>query len=332
MPTPPADVPADRRAAGPSRRTFLGTAAAGTLTSAAGLRAGDGDDSEPEEPGAALPPVGAFTKSFQDWPIERVCERFAALGLDGLDLTVRPGGHIEPEDAARELPGAVAAAERHGLRVLFLTTAITTADAAADRLLGAAGDAGIPAVKLGYFRESAVPLADRLVEVRREIRRIAVLGETHGVKPCVHTHSGGYVPSHGTLLWELLRDLPPDRVGAYADTLHMVREGGEGGWRQGLELLGPWLTLCAVKNFALEPAGRDRFGMARWNERVVPVADGISPVPEFVATLKRQGFTGPYSLHSEYRGRHSWKSLDTEQVAVQTGEDLKFLRAVLAAG
>ena len=277
-----------------------------------------------------MSPLGAFTKSFQEWPIETVCERFAAIGLDGLDLTVRPGGHIEPENAAAELPRAVRAAEGHGLRVLFLTTAITDAGEGSDRLLGAAADSGIPAVKLGYFRPNKTPLADRIGEVKRTLNDIAVLAGTRGVKPCVHTHSGDYVPSHGTMLWELLRDLPPDRIGAYADTLHMHLEGGGAGWRQGLRLLAPWLTLCAVKNYALEPAGRADSGQRRWKETVVPVADGVSDIPAFLAELRRLDFTGPVSLHSEYRGGKSFRRMTTDEVLEQTREDAAFVRPLLA--
>ena len=71
------------------------------------------------------PKIGGFTKSFQDRPIPEVCRMFKQIGLDGLDLTVRPKGHIEPEQVAQELPKAVAAAKEAGVEILFLTTAIT---------------------------------------------------------------------------------------------------------------------------------------------------------------------------------------------------------------
>ena len=301
------------------RRTFLAATAAAAALPRVAAASGD----------AGRPPVGAFTKSFQDWPVPKVCEKFAELGLDGLDLTVRPGGHIEPENAAAELPAAVAAAEANGVKILFLTTAITDAGPAADRLLGAAAESGVTTVKLGYFRIDGRPLADQIAATKRTLESIADLAATHGVTPCVHVHSGKYLPSHGTMLWELLRDLPPDRIGAYADTLHMHLEGGADGWRQGLALLAPWLRLCAVKNYRLAPAGRDKLGMRQWEMAVCPVADGVSPIPEFVADLQKGGFAGPFSLHSEYRGRHSFQNMDVDGVFEQTRADLKFFNGVV---
>ena len=45
---------------------------------------------------------------------------------------------------------------------------------------------------------------------------------------------------------------------------------------------------------------------------MVPLADGVSPIPDYVAVLKKIGFSGTYSLHSEYKGRSSFKDLDSE--------------------
>ena len=89
-----------------NRRPFLAAAASG-LAATALPRPARGEDGGK----SSTPPVVAFTKAFQDWPVPKVCAKFAELGLDGLDLTVRPGGHIEPGDAAAELPAAVAAAD-----------------------------------------------------------------------------------------------------------------------------------------------------------------------------------------------------------------------------
>ena len=271
--------------------------------------------------------IGAFTKSFQDWPIPVVCHRFHEIGLDGLDLTVRRGGHIEPVEVAEQLPLAAKAALEAGCEILFLTTDITDPTPEAEKLLAVARDLGITRIKLGYYRYKPFgTLRSQLDETRQRIASVVKLAGRYSVLPCVHVHSNTFIPSHGTMLYELIKDLSPDEVGAYVDTLHMALEGGGDGWRQGLDLLAPWVALVGVKNFAWQRAERDKSGQLRWQHRVVPIADGISPLPEFVATLEKIGYDGIYSLHSEYRGKHSFKDLDTEACLAQTAEDLKFLR------
>ena len=273
--------------------------------------------------------VGAFTKSFQDWPIPVVCHRFREIGLDGLDLTVRPKGHIEPDRAAEQLPLAAKAALEAGSEILFLTTAITDPTPEAEELFAVARDLGIARIKLGYYRYKPFgTLKEQLEETRRRIAAVAKLAKRYSVLPCVHIHSGAYLPSHGTQLYELIKDMAPDEVGAYVDMLHMALEGGGDGWRQGLDLLAPWIALVAVKNFAWQREQRDRFGQLRWARRVVPIADGVSPLPEFMATLGQIGYDGIYSLHSEYQGKHSFEDLDAEACLAQTAEVLKFFRGL----
>jgi sugar phosphate isomerase/epimerase len=274
--------------------------------------------------------LACFTKSFQDWPLERVCAQFQAIGLDGLDLTVRPGGHVEPGDAETGLPLAVKAAQESGIEVIQLTTAVTQADDEATRLIQLAGQHGIDRIKLGYYKYRQFgALREEMDQVRGQLQRLASLGEKHGVRPCVHIHSGACIPSHGTMLYELLRDQDPRHIGAYVDPLHMTKEGGGDGWRQGLDLLAPWIALCSVKNFTWHKTHRDATGQQRWETRVVPIDEGIAPLPDFVAALKKLGYQGPYSMHGEYKGRHSFKDLDTEGCLQQTARDLAYFKKLL---
>jgi sugar phosphate isomerase/epimerase len=273
--------------------------------------------------------TGCFTKSFQDWPIPVVCHRFKEIGLDGLDLTVRRGGHVEPADVPTALPLAAKAALEAGLEILFLTTDITDPTPEAERTLATAAGLGITRFKLGYYHYKPFgTLAAQLDETRNRIGEVAKMAKKHGLLPCVHIHSGSFLPSHGTQLYQLIRDFSPNQVGAYVDMLHMALEGGEDGWRQGLDLLAPWIALVAVKNFAWQPGERDKDGQLRWNHNVVPIADGVSPLPEFVGVLKQIGYDGIYSLHSEYKGSHSFKDLDTEGCLEQTAADLKFFKGL----
>ncbi|QDT82043.1 Xylose isomerase-like TIM barrel [Gimesia maris] len=309
-------------------QVLTGTAVAGILQSQHGLQAGE--DSKAKSKPAAAYQLGAFTKSFQDMPIPDVCRAFQSIGLDGLDLTVRPKGHILPENAEQELPQACAAAKEAGVKILFLTTMIDEPDKNAERILATAREQGIDRVKIGYYRYKTFgTLAQQLKETTKKIGKVAKLCQKYEVLPCVHVHSNAFIPSHGTQLYQLIQDYSPQEIGAYVDTLHMVKEGSGDGWRQGLDLLGPWIALCAVKNFAWERGdGRDKYGHQKWEAKTVPVADGISPIPQFVDALRKLGYKGTFSLHSEFKGRHSWKELSTQECLAQTAVDAKYFRSL----
>ncbi len=274
--------------------------------------------------------VVAFTKSFQDWAIPVVCHRFREIGLDGLDLTVRRKGHIEPENVAVELPLAVKAATEAGVAIDFVTTDIVEPSPQAEQTLATASQLGITRFKMGYYGyKDFGTLAKQMDETRRKIEAVVKMAKKHAILPCIHIHSGKNIPSHGTELYELIRDMSPDEVGAYLDMLHMALEGGRDGWRQGVDLLQPWVAMVSVKNYDWQSGDRDQFGRLQWRNRVVPVADGISPIPEFVDVLKKIKFDGTYSLHSEYKGGHSFKDLNTEGCLKQTAADLKYFKQFL---
>ncbi|MHB8902916.1 MAG: sugar phosphate isomerase/epimerase family protein [Thermoguttaceae bacterium] len=276
--------------------------------------------------------IGAFTKSFQQWDVATVCQRFREIGLDGLDLTVRKGGHIEPVDVRAKLPAAARSALEAGTEILLITTDITDAIPEAEQTLATASELGIGRFKLGYYRYKPFGnLAQQLDETRKRIEGVIRIAKKHGILPCVHIHSGPYLPSHGTQLYQLIGGFSPKEVGAYVDMLHTVLEGGEDGWRQGLDLLTPWISLVAVKNFSWEKGERDEFGQQRWKNTVVPIAEGISPLPDYVKTLQKAGYDGIYSLHSEYQGSHSFADLDTEGCLKQTAVDLAFFKGLFTA-
>src|SRR3954452_2974636 len=137
-----------------------------------------------------------FTKHLQEFPVAETARRVKALGFDGLDLTVRPGGHVLPERVGVDLPAAVASARAEGLSVPLISTAITGAGTPhAEATLAAAANAGIRRLKLGYW---AIPkggnLRQAIDQARRELDALEKLAATYRVTLGIHNHSGpGYV-------------------------------------------------------------------------------------------------------------------------------------------
>lgn len=273
-----------------------------------------------------------FTKHLQEFPIPEASKRVKAIGFDGLDLTVRPGGHVEPGRVGVELPMAVAAARAEGLTVPMISTAITGANTPhAEATLAAAAHDDIRKIKLGYWNiPKGAMLPKAIDQARRELDGLEKLAETYHVTLGIHNHSGpGYVNCLPAIIWTLVRDRDPGKIAAYFDPGHATIEGGNGGWVQGLELLGPHLRIVAIKDFAwISGPGKPK---AVWHDKQVPLRDGIVPWPAFFERLSRTSFDGPISLHSEYQGKHSWRDLTTNELIEQTAADLAFVKAMLAA-
>lgn len=69
-----------------------------------------------------------FSKPLHWMDYEQLADCLAAIGVDGIDLTVRPKGHVLPENVRTDLPRAIKAAQSRGLKVNMIVTAIQSAD------------------------------------------------------------------------------------------------------------------------------------------------------------------------------------------------------------
>ncbi len=271
-----------------------------------------------------------FSKYLNALSIAQVGETVRALGFDGVDLTVRPHGHVQPEDAAHALKPAVRTLNQAGLVVPMITTAITSAgDTHAEAIARAAGESGVRTLKLGYWPYRGFGhLHAQIEEARRELDGLAALARRYGVQFCIHTHSGSSLSASAAVVRILLEGFDPALVGAYVDPGHMAVEGGLAGWRQELELIGDRVSLVAVKNFAWFHDPDPTTGQPRWHVKVVPLAHGLTPWGEVMTNLRLIGYDGDFSVHSEYAGDESWHRLDHGALLAQTRRDLAYLRGL----
>src|SRR5690606_34891000 len=85
-----------------------------------------------------------FSKHVQFLGYEEMAEQIAKAGFDGVDLTVRRGGHVEPEQVDRDLPRAVQAIRAAGLSSIIMATDVNDAsDPVQRKVLEVAADQGI---------------------------------------------------------------------------------------------------------------------------------------------------------------------------------------------
>src|SRR5689334_24273662 len=68
--------------------------------------------------------VAIFSKHLQFVQGEELAKTVAELGFDGIDITVRKGGHVEPATVAADPPTLAKTIRAHGLEVPMITTDI----------------------------------------------------------------------------------------------------------------------------------------------------------------------------------------------------------------
>jgi sugar phosphate isomerase/epimerase len=259
-----------------------------------------------------------FTKTLQSLDLPGLIAFLKDAGLNGADLTVRPEYPVNPDNALTELPRAAKQFQDAGLIIGLVTAPTNLSDAnsrAAQALFDAAGKAGVPAIKIGYFPYRAKFDAS-LTEARGHLAGFAKLAERTRVRACYHTHSGNYLGNNAASLRLLLQDLDPHHVGAFVDTGHLAVNGGP--IRMELDSIRPWLSLVAIKDMAWEKAP------GSWKSHVVPAGEGIVRWSEVAQGLKECNYNGTVSLHAEYETR------DLSERKELAKRELAFLRGRLA--
>ncbi|WP_031497476.1 sugar phosphate isomerase/epimerase family protein [Bryobacter aggregatus] len=279
-----------------NRRTFLTT-----TTAALHLDA--------QAPPSARPSLCLFSKHAGKLDYKDLAKFSKQTGFDGVDLTVRPGGHVLPEKVTDDLPVAVAILESSGLKVPMITTGLTNPKAPeTSATLRKAGELKIPFWKPGYFRyetsrEGVVDIDRKLAEVQIALGGFALLSRIHNICAGFHNHSGSYVGAPVWDTWNLISLLDANHIGFYFDAAHATAEGGEWTWHSSLEIALKRMKMLAVKDFYWE---KDK---GKWKMRWCPLGQGMVDWPKVMSRLALAKFNGPVTLHVEYETPNELKAV-----------------------
>jgi L-ribulose-5-phosphate 3-epimerase len=325
----------------PTRRDFLSRLAlAGAALPLAALAAET--ENAPPAAGSSRAPAMAgtatadsrtihvFAKPLQSLSYAETADLLADCGYGGIDFAVRPGGHVLPEKVAEDLPRAIEAAHKRGLKVEMITTAIVSAqDKFTEPLLKIAAANGVKFYRLGGLSyDPKLGVIESLDRHHAALAELAQLNQSLGLHGAYQNHSGTRV---GSPLWDLrylVRDLDAQWIGVQYDIRHATTEGGQS-WPIALRLLAPWIKCTDVKDFrwAQSPGKATVEGM--------PLGDGIVPLDAYFKEVRTLGIGGPISVHLEYPPFEKGPKFATAgemraAFAAALKKDLEVLRGLMA--
>ncbi len=308
----------------PSRRDVL-RAAGGAVT--AGLIIPSLAMPRPRESPQRLK-ISVFSKHLQflDW--QGLADTAAEIGFDGIDLTVRSGGHVLPERVEIDLPKAAEIIRKAGLSLPMVTAGIVdTRSPYLEPMLRTFGGLGISRYRWGGYQWSgSKSMPERMEELKQESARLAELNRKYQVCAMYHTHSGSEVGASIWDLWYILKDLDHDWLGINYDVSHATIEGGLGGWIASLRLVATILKGIAVKDFRWT-----RNASGEWNVEWCPLGEGMVNFKRFFGMIREARFAGPLQMHFEYplggveNGARSIR-IDRTQVVTAMRRDLLRLK------
>ncbi len=273
--------------------------------------------------------INVFSKNLHWLDYNGMAGVAAELGFDGIDLTVRPEGHVVPERVAEDLPKAVEAMKKAGLNVHMIATAITNADDKfTEPILKTASSLGIGYYRMGWINyDDKKSISDNHGYFKSQMTKITALNKKYQIRGDYQNHSGLSFGSPVWDLWMILKDLDAEWIGSQFDIMHAQVEGGNT-WQLGLKILKSHIKTIDIKDFIWVKADT-------WKPQVVPLGQGMVDYTKYLRLLKEYDLTGPFSMHFEYPlggVEHGAKQISISKQDVMTAmkRDLDLFRKMLA--
>lgn len=263
-----------------------------------------------------------FTKHLQGLSFDQIADIAAAMGVDGIEAPVRPGGHIEPERVEDELPKLVGELKKRGLNLTIMTSGINEVSATqrTEAVLRTAAALGVKRFRMLYYKyDLSQPIWPQLQSVRPKIKDLVQLCDEIGIQPLFQNHSGKTY--FGAPIWDIysiMREYRPEQFAFVFDILHATVEGGLS-WPLEAALVREHRGAVYFKDFA-------------WHGKkseTCPLGEGQVD-RAFAEMLIKEKYTGPISLHVEYLKGDPNDGLTLKRFIAAQDRDFKTLKEWLA--
>lgn len=274
--------------------------------------------------------ISLFSKHLQFLDYDGMAAAAKEIGFDGLDLTVRPKGHVLPEKVVDDLPKAVAAMQKYGMNPAMMTTNVWDAnDPEQKAVLETASQLGFSHYRTGWLKyPEDRTITDSQALYGKQAKALELLNKDLKLIGCYQNHAGNHV---GAPIWDLptiLAATNNEYIGCQYDIRHAVVEGGNS-WELGLRLIAPFIKSIVIKDF--------KWGQVdgKWTPVNTPLGEGMVDFLKYFSLLKKHQINVPVSLHLEYElggAEHgaSKITIDKKEVFDHMKKDLKFLRETWA--
>ncbi|MDO5970339.1 sugar phosphate isomerase/epimerase family protein [Flavivirga aquimarina] len=239
--------------------------------------------------------ISIFSKHLQFLDYKTTGEMAAEMGFSGVDLTVRPKGHVLPELVKTDLPKAVREIKEGGSNCKMITTSIESVNNPLDvDIIKTAAKHGIKYYRTHWFKYlEGKTMSESINVYKQEIKNLSYLNKENNIIGYYQNHAGTNI---GASFWEvkaLLETADFNYFGTQYDIRHAVAEGGHS-WVNGLKLLRPYIKGIVLKDFKWGKIN------GKWKAINVPIGEGMVNFDAYFKLLKLYGLRPPVSLHLEY--------------------------------
>jgi sugar phosphate isomerase/epimerase len=239
--------------------------------------------------------VHIFSKHLQFLDYRSTGEKAAELGFSGVDLTVRPGGHVTPESVVSDLPHAISEIKKGGSECTLITTRVSDAKNQVDiNVLETAAQSGVKFYRMDWYKyPQGAEMAEALKMYAQKIKKLAAVNRKLGLVGCYQNHAGRSIGGSFWEVYEILKKADHMYFGAQYDIRHAMVEGGRS-WENGFILLQPFIKTIVLKDYKWAKKN------GKWKLVNTPIGEGMVDFDKYFKMLKEYHMNPSVSLHLEY--------------------------------
>ncbi|HVV47653.1 MAG TPA: TIM barrel protein [Bryobacteraceae bacterium] len=264
------------------------------------------------------PMLCVYSGCFAKLPVALLPETVSGMGFEGVDLTVMPGGHVDPSKYMVQMDRAFQMFQDASLEVPMISTTYTSASQPfAYQVFYVSAEFGARFCKLGAWPPpNTVPgqnPAFRAAILRADLNQLAASSLQCRITSLIPNHADSYPGRSMTELDALMPAAGRAVLGYCFDPAQSVIESrSPNGWESELRAALPRLGAISLADAAIPKDEPDAAPAP------CPLGEGAIDWKKFFSILKEANFRGPISLRQDYAPRNAFAALT---------KDLAFARA-----
>jgi sugar phosphate isomerase/epimerase len=255
-----------------------------------------------------MPNTIAFTVFTKPWkmPIIELGPFVKGLGFAGVELPVRHGYPVNPENAATELPKAARTLAESDLKI------VSVAGSTDEATVAACGEAGVPILRIMAPIAKDSGYLEQETQLLRQYDALLPALERHQVTLGIQHHTGRYV-TNAAGLRRLVERYNPRQVGAVWDPAHCALSGELPDLA--IDLLWSHLCLVNLKNGFWRRTNGPEAEVAQYGHYWTSGRQGQCSWAAVAALLQQRAYQGYICLCAEYSNQEEVNRLITEDLA-----------------
>ncbi|HZO91187.1 MAG TPA: sugar phosphate isomerase/epimerase family protein [Chthonomonadaceae bacterium] len=249
-----------------------------------------------------------FTVFTKPWKMDlpTLGKHVSGLGFEGIELPVRPGYPVNPENVTQELPRAARLLADYGLKIASIAG---PTDA---QTISACAEAGVPIIRICVSIRREETYQEGEARLQREFDALVPDLDRAGVTLGIQNHCGRDV-CNAMGLRSLLGKYDPRHVAAVWDAAHNALQGEEP--ELALDIVWPHLCMVNLKNAFWKRTNGPEAEVAAWQPYWTTGRQGLASWPRVASELKRRNYNGVVCLTAEYNDEHAVDRLIAEDIA-----------------